>query len=128
MKHHPLTPYMFLLPAMILLSAFVFYPALEAFRLSFTDYNIINPPQYVGTENYEKLWKDGTFWLTLRNTFLYLFVVVPALVVLPLILAIVVNRKLKGMVGSEPPIMFRWSHRWSLPGWLGNGCLRKKGC
>ncbi|SFG50276.1 carbohydrate ABC transporter membrane protein 1, CUT1 family [Planifilum fulgidum] len=97
MKHHPLTPYMFLLPAMILLSAFVFYPALEAFRLSFTDYNIINPPQYVGTENYEKLWKDGTFWLTLRNTFLYLFVVVPALVVLPLILAIVVNRKLKGI-------------------------------
>lgn len=88
---------MFLLPAMILLSAFVFYPALEAFRLSFTDYNIINPPQYVGTENYEKLWKDGTFWLTLRNTFLYLFVVVPALVVLPLILAIVVNRKLKGI-------------------------------
>ena len=43
------------------------------------------------------MWKDAVFWQTLENTFLYLLGVVPILVMAPLLLAILVNQKLRGM-------------------------------
>ncbi|MBK1990336.1 sugar ABC transporter permease [Sphaerospermopsis aphanizomenoides BCCUSP55] len=93
-----LTPYLFLLPALILLSLTVFWPALQAFYLSFTTYQDIGePPKWIGLANFLKLWKDAVFWKTLENTFLYLVGVVPILVMTPLILAILVNQKLRGM-------------------------------
>lgn len=93
-----LTPYLFLLPALIILGLTVFWPALQAFYLSFTSYQDIGEaPQWVGFANFLRLWKDAVFWKTLENTFLYLVGVVPILVGLPLGLAILVNQKLRGM-------------------------------
>lgn len=93
-----LTPYLFLLPALVILSLTVFWPALQAFYLSFTSYEYIGEaPKWIGFNNFLRLWKDAVFWKTLENTFLYLVCVVPILVFMPLILAILVNQKLKGM-------------------------------
>jgi putative chitobiose transport system permease protein len=93
-----LTPYLFLLPALMILVLTVFWPALQAFYLSFTTYeDIAQPPQWIGLNNFLKLWKDAVFWKTLENTFLYLVGVVPILVIAPLGLAILVNQKLRGM-------------------------------
>ncbi|MDB9446017.1 carbohydrate ABC transporter permease [Anabaena sp. CS-542/02] len=93
-----LTPYIFLLPALILLFATVFWPAIQAFYLSFTSYeDLYQPPQWIGFDNFRRLWKDAVFWQTLENTFLYLVGVVPILVIAPLGLAILVNQKLRGM-------------------------------
>lgn len=94
-----LTPYLFLLPALLVLGLTVFYPAIQAFLLSFTSYgfDITQPPQWVGLENFHKLLRDRIFWKTLINTFIYLVGVVPILVIAPLGLAILVNRALPGM-------------------------------
>ncbi|NJO47672.1 MAG: sugar ABC transporter permease [Oscillatoriales cyanobacterium RM1_1_9] len=92
-----LTPYLFLLPALLTLGLTVFWPALQAFYLSFFSYDLLQPPEWVGLENFQKLWRDETFWKTLGNTLIYLIVVVPILVFLPWILAILVNRKLRGI-------------------------------
>lgn len=93
-----LTPYFFLIPALFLLSLTVFVPALQAFYLSFTTYQDIGEsPKFIGIDNFVKLWQDPIFWLTLVNTIVYLVGVVPILVILPLILAILVNQKLWGM-------------------------------
>lgn len=93
-----LTPYLFLLPALVILGLTVFWPALQAFYLSFTSYeDISQPPQWIGIANFLKLWQDTVFWQTLTNTFLYLVGVVPILVIAPLGLAILVNQKLRGM-------------------------------
>lgn len=94
-----LTPYLFLLPALLVLSMTVFWPALQAFYLSFTryEYDLTQLPQWVGLANLKRLWVDPVFWLTLRNTILYLVCVVPVLVTLPLALAILVNQQLRGM-------------------------------
>jgi len=95
---HRLTPYLFLLPALIILGLTVFWPALQAFYLSFTSYeDIAQPPQWIGFNNFLKLLKDPVFWKTLENTVLYLVGVVPILVIAPLGLAILVNQKLRGM-------------------------------
>lgn len=92
-------PYLFLLPALVLLSLTVFYPALQAFALSFTQYelNLTKAPAWVGGANFQRLWRDRVFWLTLQNTLLYLIGVVPLLISLPLVLAILVNQKLRGI-------------------------------
>ncbi|MBW4551224.1 MAG: sugar ABC transporter permease [Aphanocapsa sp. GSE-SYN-MK-11-07L] len=94
-----LTPYLFLLPALTLLSLTVFWPALQAFYLSFTrfEYDLTQPPLWIGLENFQTLWGDRVFWQTLTNTLLYLVGVVPILVIAPLGLAILVNQKLRGM-------------------------------
>jgi len=93
-----LTPYLFLLPALVILTLTVFWPALQAFYLSFTRYEYLNQaPEWVGLENFQRLWRDQVFWQTMKNTVLYLVFVVPILVVLPLGLAILVNQQLRGI-------------------------------
>ena len=98
-ERQKLTPYLFLLPAIALLGLTVFFPAIQAFALSFTqyEYDITQPPQWIGWENFQRLWQDEVFWQTIRNTALYLIGVVPILVVVPLGLAIIVNQKLRGI-------------------------------
>ncbi len=94
-----LTPYVFLLPALFILGLTVIWPALRAIYLSFTryDYDITQPPEWVGLENFKRLLTDEVFWQTLGNTLMYLVVVVPILVVLPLALAILVNQRIRGI-------------------------------
>jgi len=94
-----LTPYLFLLPALSLLGLTVFWPALQAFYLSFTryGYRLGDAPEWVGLANFQTLLQDQTFWKTLGNTLIYLAGVVPLLVILPLGLAILVNQKLRGI-------------------------------
>jgi putative chitobiose transport system permease protein len=92
------TPYLFLLPAAIGLGLTVFGPALQAFYLSFTNFNIFTgSAPWVGLENFSKLIQDVVFWQTVANTLFYLAIVVPILTILPLLLAIAVNQKLTGM-------------------------------
>lgn len=94
-----ITPYLFLLPALIILGIAVFFPAFQAFSLSFTQYDLdlTQAPKWVGLKNFQKLFSDQVFWQTIRNTFLYLIGVVPILVIFPLGLAILVNQKLRGI-------------------------------
>ncbi len=91
-----LTPYLFLLPAFIFMAVFTLYPLLSVGYLSFTEYDILTPPEPVGLKNYVRLMGDGVFWLSLRNSFTYLLVT-PLLIVLSIALAIVVNRNLPGI-------------------------------
>jgi putative chitobiose transport system permease protein len=91
-----LTPYLFLAPALLVIATFVLYPIGAVVYYSFTDYSIVTPPEWVGLKNYQQLLKDPVFWLALRNSFTYLLVT-PTLIVLCILLAIVVNRKLPGI-------------------------------
>lgn len=95
-KKFSLTPYLFLTPAILVIAVFVLYPMIAVVYYSFTDYNIITPPVWIGLRNYQQLLKDPIFWLALKNSFIYLLVT-PILIFLCIILAIVVNRKLPGI-------------------------------
>jgi putative chitobiose transport system permease protein len=96
-RQHPLIPVAFLLPACVVISLVVIYPGLKAFALSVTDATLIRPASYVGLNNYARLWGDPFFWSALRNTLLYLAVVVPVLVIAPIFLAMLVNKALPGI-------------------------------
>lgn len=98
MKRLTFTPYLFLLPGCLILGAFIFYPMLQAIWLSLTDYNMVQQnPNFVGFENYARLFQDDLFWKVLGQTILYLVIVVPGLVFLPIFLAILVNQQIKGI-------------------------------
>jgi putative chitobiose transport system permease protein len=90
------TPYLFLLPAIALIVVFVVYPILAVVYYSFTDYDIVRPPVWVGLANFARVFGDKTFWLALTHSMVYLLVT-PILIVLSIGLAIVVNRKLRGI-------------------------------
>ena len=90
------TPYLFLLPALALLGVFVFYPIVAVFWYSLTDYDIVRPPVFIGLDNFVALLDDDTFKLALLHSFIYLLVT-PILIALSIGLAIVVNRKLRGI-------------------------------
>ena len=92
-----LTPYMFLAPAILLIGTFVLLPMISALIMSFTEYNMIAEARFVGIFQYKKLLSDAFFWNALFNSLLYLLVVVPILTIAPIFLAVLVNRKVKGI-------------------------------
>jgi putative chitobiose transport system permease protein len=95
-RRRTLTAYGFLLPSFVFFFIFLIIPLITVVYLSFTNYNIVTAPQWVGLDNYTRLFQDPLFWRGLRNSFIYL-VVTPILITLSIALAIVVNRKLRGI-------------------------------
>ena len=91
-------PYLFLLPAAVILLIFFFIPFFQTVYLSFFDYSSsIYAPSAIGIENYIKLFKSPIFYKVMWNTFLYLFIAVPILAVFPLFVAILINQKIRGV-------------------------------
>lgn len=86
-------------PATFLLLMFLVIPVLLAFGLSFTNARLIspNPPRFVGLDNFVRAFaNDPTFVRSLVNTFVFAAVVVPLQSALALVMAILVNRKVRG--------------------------------
>ena len=89
-------PYLFLLPAVVILLLFFFIPFAETIFLSFKDYSTnLYAPGFIGLDNYVTLLKSKEFYKDIRNTFLYLICAVPILATVPLILAILINQKIR---------------------------------
>jgi putative chitobiose transport system permease protein len=91
-----LSPYLFMLPALIIFATFIFYPAVRIFTLSFTRYSFVTDPVWIGLENYVRLFADPTFRFALLNTFLYLLVT-PFLIVISLAVAFLLDSKVRGI-------------------------------
>lgn len=86
------TAYLFLLPTLVILGTFLVYPLFASVWYSFHEYNVIQPAKWVGLANYRELLEDEVFHSAFRNTIVYALGVVPGCVILPLFLALLVNR------------------------------------
>ena len=93
----PSGPWLFAAPGLLIAGAFVLYPFVSTVVHSFTDRRTLIPGRFVGLANFRELLHDDMFWTGLRNSFLYVVGVVPALVVLPLLLALLVQRNIPGI-------------------------------
>ena len=92
------TPYLFLLPALAVLLVFFFIPFFQTIGLSFFDYSSsIYNPSFNGIDNYIKLFKEPIFYKVMFNTFMYLIIAVPFLVIFPLFIAVLINQKIRGI-------------------------------
>lgn len=85
-------PYYFLAPIIVIFAVFVLYPLVYSFVLSFFEYDY-GKYSFVGLKNYITLFRDTVFITALKNTFLYLIIQVPVMVILSLFLAVVLDSK-----------------------------------
>jgi multiple sugar transport system permease protein len=76
--------FLFVLPALVLLGVFALYPVLSAVRYSFTRYDLLTPPVWIGLANYQELLRDHNFLHSLRITLIYVFAVSATILVLSL--------------------------------------------
>ena len=126
----------FLAPALILLSLSVLVPALMALVISFTQtgLDVTEPLKFIGLTNFQRLLGDPMFYQVLVTTLIYLFGVVPPIVIGALTLAVLVNRILPGVhilrAAFYTPVLvsivvasiaFRWLYAENglINGWLG---------
>lgn len=92
------TPYLFLLPSLLIIALFVVWPILNTAWLSLHDASLFNnTPLFIEWENYSELFYDERFWGALKNTFYYTVAVVLIRVPLALGFAVLLNQKMKGV-------------------------------
>lgn len=99
-----LIPYLFLLPHLIFFSVFVVYPFFYGIVISFTKFDMMSAPKFVGFDNYAQIFNFSTavskdFFGGLGHTFFYTIIAVPLIVIVPLLLAVwlyaIKNEKLR---------------------------------
>ena len=89
--------YLFIAPALILFVIFIFIPLFASLYLSFTEYNVLSAPKWVGLKNFATiLFNDPRFWKAFRNTVLYVIGVVPIGIATALLLAALLEELLRG--------------------------------
>ena len=87
--------WLLLSPALLMLTAFAFYPSLATMVTSLWSRGTRrNPSEFVGLENYRYLFDDPTFWQVAGNNLLYAVVTIPVSMALALIMALWANSKL----------------------------------
>ena len=96
---HQWEAYLFLLPSLAGFLIFVAVPVIVSLLLSFVNWNLLRPPEFVGVANYVQLLsRDPVFWKVLKNTLFYVVVTVPLQIALGLTLAVALNRAIRGVL------------------------------
>ena len=98
-RNERITAYLFIAPAVVLLIAFLVVPMIYTAYFSVFKYQIMRPDNidFIGIDNYTKLFADKNFWVALKNTVYFTIIVVPAQCALALGLALLVSKKFRGV-------------------------------
>ena len=119
---------MFLLPWLIGLVVITIGPMLASLYLSFTDYNLIQAPKWIGLDNYIRMLADARLHNSLRVTFTYVFVSVPLQLGVALAIAMLLNEGMRGlpfyrsvfylpsMLGGSVAIAVLWRQMFGVDG------------
>lgn len=86
----------FLLPALLGTLIFIVIPVICSFGLSFVQWDLLNPIKFVGFENYREIFHDGLFYKILGNTIVFALSTSFFGVIIPLIIASILNTKIRG--------------------------------
>ncbi|WP_267669003.1 carbohydrate ABC transporter permease [Listeria innocua] len=94
--HQQRMAYLFIALPVLLLAIFMILPIGMALFVSFTDYDIVNSPNWIGFDNYIKMFRDPYFLISLKNTIIYTALFVPLGLVASLGAAFLINMNKKG--------------------------------
>lgn len=100
-----ISPYIYLLPALVLLVAFRLIPIVMSFVISFYEWTLHGTGGFIGLSNYIKLFRDPEFWQSMMNTVWLVIFVVPASLVFSLIFAVLLNQ-IKALRGLFRTVYF----------------------
>src|SRR5215211_2741394 len=96
-RRESLWAYTFIAPWILGFIIFTVGPMLASLYFSFTDYEIVNPPKWVGLTNYTHLIHDQLFWHSLGVTFKYAVIALPLGLVVSYMIAVLLNQKISGI-------------------------------
>ncbi len=96
-KQHWLTPWGFLAFGLGVVGVFTAFPFFNTIVLAFTDATRLRAGTFNGVDNFVRMAEDPRFWTAIVNSTIYIFGVVPALVFLPLLLALLVRNHIPGI-------------------------------
>jgi multiple sugar transport system permease protein len=96
-RNETLTAWVLVLPALIGFLIFFALPTLRAIEISFTDWNLLRAPKFVGLDNYATMLEDGKFWQGMKLSGMYVLLNIPLQVVLGLFLAVAMDRLTKSL-------------------------------
>ena len=97
--------WLYILPMLAMTIFFWIVPIIVAVFMSFSNYTGLNVPSFVELENYKKLFSDDLFFISLKNTLIFVITVVPGQTILGFCVAAWIDRK-----GKNPVTSFvRWS-------------------
>jgi len=124
-EENPLYGYLYVLPFVIFFIAFVVFPIFRGLQVSFADWDVVNPPRFVGLKNYERLLlKDKLFITCLKNTVSYVVMYVPLGILVPMLLAELLFKPILGRTFFRSsialPIMVTVSSTALIWGWFLN--------
>ncbi|MFW8051688.1 carbohydrate ABC transporter permease [Vagococcus fluvialis] len=85
----------FLLPSLLGFALFIIYPIFYSLGVSFTNWDLINAKEFIGFGNYSRLLSDPQFWNSLKNTFYFIIGYLPSVMIIGLLIALLLNSKLK---------------------------------
>jgi putative chitobiose transport system permease protein len=88
-----ITPYIFIFPALFFLSLFIIVPIIEVVYFSFLKYSFFGANEFIGLENYTRLFADSNFWWTLFNSLMFVLVT-PVLMVVSLVFALSIRNSM----------------------------------
>ena len=121
--------YLFLAPFIIGLLVFTVYPFVYSLYLSFTEYNIVSPPQWIGIDNFVKMFTaDDKFWVSFKVTLKFALVQVPLKLIFSLLVAILLSTKTKltnvyraafyipSLLGGSVAVAITWVQIWRSDG------------
>lgn len=96
-SHKWYTPWLLVAPAVVWVLVFGLWPFLNTIFLSFTDARPLRQGEFIGIENYVRLFADELFGYAMTTSIIYVIVCVPLLTVLPLLLALLVEKVIPGI-------------------------------
>ena len=98
LNQESVTALLFVLPSLIGFTLFYAVPAVRGVWISFTNWDMLRDPTFIGLENYIKLFNDPEFWNALKVTLYYVLLNIPLQTVLAMIIAVMMSRLTKSMV------------------------------
>ena len=98
-------PYLLLTPYLIVFILFLGYPIIRGFYMSLFDWGIMGPKEYLGLGNYVDLFTDDRFWRVLGNSFLFMLLYVPPVILVSMFLAVLLHGFIPG-IGIFQSIFF----------------------
>jgi len=124
-----MTGYLYIAPWLMGFLLLTVWPMMQSIYFSFTDYSLLEPAQWIGLDNYRRMFMDdSSFVHSLKATTLFVFLSVPLKLTAALLIAIVLNRKLKGMhfyrtviyfpslIGASVAVAILWNNVFGING------------
>lgn len=91
------TGLLFISPAIVGFIVFALWPIIQSLYYSFTDYDVLQPPAWIGWDNYRDLLDDRVFGIAMRNTIYMVLIGLPAHILFDLLMAMLLNTKIRGL-------------------------------